>query len=154
MNIRKATKKDFGELIRLRKGFYLDSCRKDVYSNPSWSRSGLPIATALVLKRDNAAIFVAEDKGRIIGYIGCEIKKQPLYFKYRNRGEIYNLYVRKENRGRGIGTKLMRTAFKWFKSKKIKWANLWVHPKNSRAHKLYRKMGFNDWYMMMNKIIK
>ena len=56
--------------------------------------------------------------------------------------EIRGLVVLEEERGRGIGTELMRQGFKYLRGQGIQELGLTVSPGNTAARRLYSKLGF------------
>lgn len=149
MGIRKATKRDLKEIVRLRREFYLKyCCSHDKFLNPEWAKRGLPISTALALKKGN--LFIAEEDNKIVGYTVGEIKKQPPYIRYPKKGVIDNVFVKKEYRDRGIGKKLIKEIISCFRKKGVSWTYLLVYPDNKKAYNLYKKLGFKEWFIEMN----
>ncbi|NYZ79713.1 GNAT family N-acetyltransferase, partial [Candidatus Micrarchaeota archaeon] len=68
------------------------------------------------IKGNKKIILVAEEKGKIIGFLDAKILKQ----KKENVGSIRNLFVKSGYRSGGCGSKLIAEALKWFKKNKVK----------------------------------
>jgi ribosomal protein S18 acetylase RimI-like enzyme len=73
-------------------------------------------------------------------------------------GEVAELYVSAQHRGRGIGEMLVRQAVKLFAERRVTLAYVWTRPDNESAVKLYRSAGFETnrqlvmtWYPMEPK---
>lgn len=80
-------------------------------------------------------LLVADIGGRVVGYIAVmDIDKDT--------SKIVSLAVKKEFRGRGIGTKLLSTAIERCKERGKKKILLEVRVSNYIAQRLYKKMGF------------
>lgn len=154
MKIRKATIKDFEQIKKIRTEFYLHQTKLDNLNEPNWIKRGLGIATSKALKSKRHIFFIAEDKGKIIGYCSGVIDKLPRWLKLKKKGHLYNVFVKKEYRKKGIGKKLMFSVIDWFKQNKISWIQILVYSKNKNAYKIYKKLGFKDYIIEMNKIIK
>lgn len=85
--------------------------------------------------RDN--IYVAEDGGRVIGFVGyggCSNSTME------DCGEVYALYILREYYGKKIGYALMQTALERLGENKR--VVLWVLKGNERAIRFYEKCGF------------
>ncbi|MFD1778504.1 GNAT family N-acetyltransferase [Fredinandcohnia salidurans] len=87
---------------------------------------------------DNSAIFVAEEKSQLIGFlmaIGGNAR--------RNKHSVYIVVgILKDSRGKGVGTKLFDELEKWALMHKIHRLELTVVTRNVAGLALYQKMGF------------
>src|SRR3982074_2472884 len=57
-------------------------------------------------------------------------------------GEVAEVYVASEHRGRGIGEMLVREAVKLFEERRVTLGYVWTRPDNESAVRLYRGGGF------------
>lgn len=96
-----------------------------------WSREAF---VNEVLHNQFATYFVAEDHGRIVGYIGCWV--------VIDEANITNVAVLPEYRGLKIGENLLRTAIELAKLKQAANMSLEVRVSNKVAQNLYEKLGF------------
>ena len=86
-------------------------------------------------KSDMKNIFVAEDKNKLIGFIRIsKIKENEWCGKC---AELEEIFILKKCQGNGIGTKLIKKT----KERTDKLC-LMTHPKNQKAVKFYKKLGF------------
>lgn len=99
----------------------------------------------MYLERNTTDSFVygAFDNDTLIGMCGfiheTRIKKQ-------HRGTISNMYVRKEYKGNGIGTMLLRQTIQHaFRNESIEIIELGVVHNNSNAIELYKRLGFTQY---------
>lgn len=87
---------------------------------------------------NNSAIFVAEEKGQLIGFlmaIGGNAR--------RNKHSVYLVVgILEDSRGKGVGTKLFEELEKWAFMHKIHRLELTVVTRNVAGLALYQKMGF------------
>lgn len=87
---------------------------------------------------DNSRIFVAEEKGQLIGFlmaIGGNAR--------RNKHSVYIVVgILKDSRGKSVGTKLFEELEKWAITHKIHRLELTVVTRNVAGVALYQKMGF------------
>ena len=151
MIIRKATPHDFQQLKEIKTEFFLWECKMDNRVNPDYAKRNLGVRLGINLRQDKVAFFIAENKGKIIGYVGAQIEKNYPPNVEKFRGHLFNLYVKKEYQGKGIGTKLIKKVFSWFKEKKITDLKVMVYATNKGAHKLYKRMGYKDYIVNLRK---
>jgi len=148
--IRKAKKEDIGKFIEVYKSAYKNmkkyAYRKD--KNIKWYFKWL-------LKRDENGVFIAEINGEAVGVVACDSNWLGLY---EDVGEIHEIVVRDEYKGKGIGKKLMEKAEEYLKSKGHRIIELWVGEENHLAKKFYEKLGykakdkFGEWIRMVKEI--
>jgi RimJ/RimL family protein N-acetyltransferase len=86
----------------------------------------------------NAAVFVAEDEGRIVGRLSIARDQHPASRHVADLG----LMVAASHRRRGIGTALLDAAVRWARRSGVTKLELHVFPWNSGAIALYEKFGF------------
>ncbi len=144
VRIRKATKKDLDEITELAYQLYMsqiNDCQVDFNLRKNFKK----IQKRCILedmKKSKKAFFVAEEDGKIVGYISGKIEEDPPVFVEKEKGHIGQVYVTEENRGKGIGKKLFVEMKKWFKKKKIKTIRLYVAKCNAGAKRAYKSLGF------------
>lgn len=102
---------------------------RDCFSEP-WSEQGFLDGMA------NSTVFLAaeDDRGNVVGYIGMYLMKPE--------GEITNVAVAKEVRGRGIGAALVAVMQQWAEEHGIERIVLEVRVSNAPAIHVYEKKGF------------
>ena len=85
---------------------------------------------------DDNVIFVAEDKGKVIGFISIN--------NHKEYGYIYldDYCVSEEYRGKGIGSKLMDMAFKYAGEQEIDQIITHVESANKESIEFYKNKGF------------
>jgi len=86
----------------------------------------------------NAAVFVAEDEGHIVGRLSVSRDQHPASRHVADLG----LMVAASHRRRGIGTALLEAAVKWGRASGIHKLELHVFPYNDAAISLYEQFGF------------
>ena len=86
----------------------------------------------------NAAVFVAEDEGHIVGRLSVSRDQHPASRHVADLG----LMVAASHRRRGIGTALLEAAVKWGRAAGIHKLELHVFPYNDAAISLYEQFGF------------
>jgi len=86
----------------------------------------------------NAAVFVAEDDGVIVGRLSLARDQHPASRHVADLG----LMVAASHRRRGIGTALLDEAVHWAREGGVRKLELHVFPWNTAAIALYEKFGF------------
>lgn len=156
MKIRKAKSQDIPEIIELfmqYEKFYDKMAGKK--NNPCYKKKKNPekvLSKELrkVIKSRKDKVFVAEVEKKIVGFIWIGIKYDNwVYAEADDYGEIEYLFVKNSYRGKGISSMLRKKSFEWFRKKKVQWVMLHVHKKNKKAHKVYKKWGYEDYEKTM-----
>jgi ribosomal protein S18 acetylase RimI-like enzyme len=83
-----------------------------------------------------AGVFVAEEDGRILGYITTLIDREA------SKGRIPNLAVDASARGSGIGRKLIEHALDYFRREGLAFAMIETMTNNAVGQHLYPSCGF------------
>jgi len=86
----------------------------------------------------NAAVFVAEDEGHVVGRLSIARDQHPASRHVADLG----LMVAATHRRRGIGTALLQAAVDWARDSGVRKVELHVFPHNSGAIALYEQFGF------------
>ncbi|MBN1572378.1 MAG: GNAT family N-acetyltransferase [Deltaproteobacteria bacterium] len=94
---------------------------------------------------DDAAVLVALDEDRVIGYSIVFISNHPPVLKTERYGFIDSLAVRSTYRRRGVGTAILKKMHEWFDSRGIDRIQLNVLPGNEIGNSFWRKSGFRDF---------
>lgn len=93
-----------------------------------------------MMLRGNYKIFVACDGDDVVGFIGCVTY---LAFELDNEGmKIIALAVSKKYRGKGIGSKLIKTAEDWAKINDISVIMVNSGLQREKAHIFYENKGY------------
>ena len=103
-----------------------------------------------IARRKGSRIFVAEDEDHsFLGYLF--VGESGNMMTGETYGFIYDIYVKEEFRGKGIGTMLMEKAENYCREKKYPRLSLMVSADNQRAVNLYAKMGLKPEQTYMSK---
>ena len=112
MTIRPATIKDLESIKKLNSKAFVDNTLYDSDALPHFSTSKAGSNYfAEALNRKDGCFFVAEDKGKLIGYVNGGARE----FNYRQSKyfEIENLGVIPSHHRQGIGTQLLESITQW-----------------------------------------
>ncbi len=111
------------------------------YDHPRLGREAIVASTgpvAPVFMGENH-VFVARDaQNRALGVVWCVLFDPGTGLE----GEVAELYVVPEARGRGIATLLCRRAKEFFQRRRVTFACVWTREDNPAAIKAYRSAGF------------
>jgi RimJ/RimL family protein N-acetyltransferase len=91
-----------------------------------------------VLRHPDAAVFVAEDDGAVVGRLSLSRDPHPASRHVADLG----LMVAASHRGKGIGRMLLEAAVEWSRVSEIRKLELHVFPWNEPALRLYEAFGF------------
>jgi ribosomal protein S18 acetylase RimI-like enzyme len=103
------------------------------------------------LKEDDAAVFVAEQGGIVIGYVFAAL--EPISWKELREacGFIHDIAVDDGGRRGGVATALMDAAMAWLRSRGAPRVVLGTAERNAGAQRLFEKLGFRRTMIEMTK---
>ncbi len=81
-------------------------------------------------------LLVASSGDEVVGY--------AVLWCIADEGELANIAIRDDYRGRGLGARLLEHVLKTAEAKGVRSLYLEVRPSNKPALKLYRAMGFRE----------
>ena len=94
---------------------------------------------AQLLSRPEHAVWVADDEGRIVGWLHAMLR---LSLESPSYAEIAGLVVDENERSRGIGAQLTRIAEQWAREQGIHEMRVRSNVIRERAHAFYRRDGY------------
>ncbi|MGI8609160.1 MAG: GNAT family N-acetyltransferase [Candidatus Dormibacteria bacterium] len=86
---------------------------------------------------ENVVLGVREDS-RLVAFCWCVFFDPGTGYE----AEVAEVYVRPENRGRGLASALVAAAVDLFRERGVTFAAVWTHPANAEAVRLYESAGF------------
>jgi len=102
-------------------------------------------------KEDENQVLVPQIDGRIVGFLMfMKQARSPLRSKH-SRATITDLYVDEKHRRRGIASKLLERCLEYMSSRGVEEVRVNLLVSNEPARSLYRKLGFTDQMIIMNK---
>ncbi len=150
MKIRKARKEDWEEYYKLK----LEESKE--YKKINIDKIRMPPKKDLkkefeeFVSSSKLITFLVEADNKTVAYINCKIHRSF----WTKRGYIDDIFVKKEFRKKGYGTRLMNEFSDFLRKKRIKEIELSVNPKNLCAIHLYKELGFGKIKYVMEKKLK
>ena len=125
---------------------------KYAYSSPGRVKSYL----RWLWKGDPEGFLVAENEKGILGFISVHSEWRD--WEEGRCGEIHEIVVREEFKRKGIGKSLFLAAIEYLRRRGHSKITLWVGKENRIARQWYRRLGFEEVYIVgewvrMKKII-
>ncbi len=142
------------ELQNLNDEVFIDNSRYDEDLKIDWAQSdegGKKYFTEL-LKSSNSICLIAKDNDKNIGYLVACPKEIP--YRLSKYIEIENMGVIPEYRCRGIGQKLIDECLKIAKERGFQKVYVNAYFKNIGAINFYKKNGFTEIDLSLEKSIK
>ena len=87
---------------------------------------------------ENVVFAVRDEIGAVIGFCWIVLFDPGTGLE----GEVAEVYVAPEHRGRGIGDMLMEQAVRLFRERRVTLGYVWTREDNEAAVRLYRSAGF------------
>lgn len=135
MNIRKVMPSDIGSFVKL---YTLSYRGLEEYAYTQ--KKNIELYFRWLLKRDHEGFLIVESD-EPIAFIACDTNWFSVV-EGEVVGEIHELFVHPDYRGRGIGRTLVEKAVDYAEERNRRMMGLWVGVKNFSAKEFYRKMGF------------
>jgi len=103
------------------------------------------------LTDENAAVFVAEQSGAVIGYAYAGL--EPGSFKELRDpcGYVHDVAVLEEGRRTGVATALISAATEWLAAKDAPRVVIWTAEQNVAAQRLFERLGFRRTMIEMTR---
>ena len=138
IRVRRASPSDAAALVALANEVGKEEGRW-ILTTESWRSVAEERRYLRVVQRDrDAAVFVADDDGQVVGRLSLARDRHPASRHVADLG----LMVASTYRRRGIGKKLLDEAVSWARSVGVRKLELHVFPWNAPALRLYSSFGF------------
>jgi GNAT superfamily N-acetyltransferase len=106
---------------------------------------------AATLCDPDAALFVCERDGAILGYCSVRIDTAPPIQVETRRAEIADLMVCESERRRGVGRSLAERALLWVKDRGVERCEVRVASRNQAGQRFWRAVGFDAWMDVLHR---
>jgi ribosomal protein S18 acetylase RimI-like enzyme len=94
---------------------------------------------------DTHALVALVNKEKVIGFSISAVKNHPPVFTETKYGEIVNLAIHDEYRGKGIGEEMLKIIFEWFDAHGARRIELRAAAKNMIGYSFWEKHGFIEY---------
>ncbi|WP_409348451.1 GNAT family N-acetyltransferase [Natronorarus salvus] len=101
----------------------------------------------------SGGVVVASDADRIVGFVSFSME-QRLYETDADRGVVHNLFVSPENRGTGIGSRLLAAAEVGLVEEGAEAVSLETLAANEAARRFYRRHGYDPHRIEFEKRVE
>jgi len=153
IKIEEAKKKDIRKIIKLQMDLidYHKKIDTKYYKSGKERKEQLRkhFLEFLSKRRRDRKFLVAKVKNRIVGFFYGGIRKSHFYCREEKIGEIYQAFVDRKFRNRGIGKLLVEELLKWLRKRKIKFVEVEVDSRNEIGIGAYKKYGFFEFHKRM-----
>lgn len=141
---------DLGDLIALSREFFEEYQAHDKFFQIDVLRDEDVLDHFVrLLNSDEAAVFVAEEGGRTVGYITVRERQQQTFWRTKRYGTISGLMVGKEYRRKGYGKRLLAAAAEHSRKKGIRYVTLYTATNNDVATAFYTSQGMRPLQVTM-----
>src|SRR6187551_3470571 len=154
LKIRRATSADLRHIGRL--GVLLVAVHHEFDSRrflapTPRTREGYAGFLASQLEEPDAAVFVAEVNGDVIGYAYAAVESYDYMSLRGPAGVLHDIIVDAEWRGRGVGRRLLEAALAYAASRGLEQIVLSTAERNDGAQRLFASMGFRPTMIEMTR---
>lgn len=94
------------------------------------------------LRDEDAAVFVAERSGEVIGYVYAGLEPQSWQELREAAGFIHDIAVVEHGRRTGVARALADAAIEWLRARGAPRVLLWTAEQNDAAQRLFTGLGF------------
>lgn len=103
------------------------------------------------LSTPDTTVLVALENDVIVGYVYAAIEPRSWQMLLDEAGVIHDVIVDESARGRGIATALVEAALAWMRSRRVPRVVLHTAEQNTRAQRLFDRMGFRRTMVEMTR---
>jgi len=129
------------------------------FGPPAWrDAAGMTRVDAEMVEKNllgqtpGTAVFVAEDAGgAAVGFIHLVTRVD--YYTGEEHGHVSDLIVAGAGEGRGVGAALMAAGAEWARGRGHRLLTLHVFAQNTRARKVYEKLGYAEEFVRCTKVL-
>lgn len=106
-----------------------------------------------ILKDDGMALFLAEGKMEVVGFVHVVLHETPDFALLRPRrfARVVDIAVRETVRRKGVGEALMKQAREWARERGASGIDLQVYAFNQGAIDFYHSLGYDTLHQTMYK---
>ncbi|MFH1549430.1 MAG: GNAT family N-acetyltransferase [Planctomycetota bacterium] len=151
--IRQATKKDINAILPIWRQLVMYHADLDPSFKPTSDAVEIfRVFLKKLLKRRNAAVLVAEEEGKPVGFCTAYIENHP-EFRSGRYGKIADFVVDESYRRRGIGNSLLEAAQRWLLDNGVGYCRTEAAIINPASTGFWHKAGFRERTAILEKNI-
>lgn len=95
--------------------------------------------------QSSSIVYVAEKRGRIIGYcLAYRTKNLPMFLP-EYYGYLSDICIKEGEQNQGIGSALLKRVTDWFRQSGLKNVQLQVYHRNKAGTEFWKKAGYDDF---------
>jgi ribosomal protein S18 acetylase RimI-like enzyme len=154
MTIRPATRADLpalGRLGALLLRTHYDFDRQRFLAPGDDVEEGYAWFLGTQLGQEDAAVFVAERDGEVVGYVYAGIEPHSWKELRDEAGFIHDIAVDERGRRGGVATALLARAIDWLRTRGVPRVVLWTAERNDAAQRLFAARGFRRTMIEMTR---
>ena len=103
------------------------------------------------LRQQDAAIFVAERGGEVLGYVYAGVEPHSWKELRDEAGFIHDIVVDERGRRTGLASALVERAVEWLRQRGMPRVVLWTAERNDVAQRLFAALGFRRTMIEMTR---
>lgn len=151
-SVRRASRRDRNRLMELWLGLLAHHEPLDPHyrlrpgSEGEWRR-----LVERLLDSSDAAVFVWEEDGALLGFCTAQVEQAPPVLVERSRAEITDLMVEPRARRRGIGRALAEAGGAWIRERGVERTTVRVAAHNPEGQAFWRALGFADFMDVLQR---
>jgi len=134
---------DLAAVLALCKDFFAEyeGYHKEFFDTDKLSDADISDRFLQSMESSSSATFIALLDNAIVGYALVAVRDQPRFYKIKKFGAISGLMVAKNNRRKGIATRLLAESKAYFQRNGIRYFTLYTAVANLGAARLYEQNG-------------
>lgn len=103
------------------------------------------------LTEHDVVVFVAEQRGEVVGYVYAGIEPQSWKELREEAGFIHDVVVDERGRRKGLAGRLIAVALEWLASRGMPRVVLWTAEQNIDAQRVFSRLGFRKTMIEMTR---
>ncbi|HZR80095.1 MAG TPA: GNAT family N-acetyltransferase [Candidatus Binatia bacterium] len=103
------------------------------------------------LREDDAAVFVAEQDGEVVGYVYAGLEPRSWKELRDAAGFVHDVVVDERARRSGVARALLERAIEWLRERGAPRVMLWTAEQNRGAQELFAELGFRRTMIEMTR---
>lgn len=155
VRVRPARTRDLPEIVRLWRELigYHEALGGQDFRLAAGAEGGWRAYLGGHIGRKTRTCLVAEDEGRLVGFLLAGVERRPGIFMERVHGLISDVYVRPAYRRRGVGRRLVDAALEWFGGRRVSRVRLRTDARNAPGVAFWKRLGFETVALTMDRLL-